>query len=108
MQQTTEQGEKSKVSILNLVVLVVDIGLVHALGVRGVDVLGHEALADGASLARRSKGVHHVDLLEGETLGLGDEEVGEEEASQASGTPDEEDLHLETSRAGLLVDEVRS
>ncbi|GMG06007.1 unnamed protein product [Aspergillus oryzae] len=40
--------------------------------------------------------LHHlVDLLEGESLGLGDEEVGVEEGAGAEGSPDEEHLGLE-------------
>ena len=35
---------------------------------------------------------HAVDLLEGEAFGLGDEEVGVEEAGGAEGAPDEEDF----------------
>lgn len=57
--------------------------------------------------------VEEVNLLERETLGLGDAEVREDQASGASGTPDEEHLDTETSRldtrgtVGGLVDEVR-
>lgn len=36
--------------------------------------------------------VQQVDLLEGQTLGLGDEEVGEDEAADAGTAPDEEDF----------------
>ena len=45
-----------------------------------------------------------VDLLERETLGLRDEEVGEEEGEEAGAAPDEEDLRTEV--ALLLVDDV--
>ena len=37
---------------------------------------------------------------------LGDAEVGEQEASGAGGSPNEEDLHLQTGGAGLFVDQV--
>ena len=40
---------------------------------------------------------HAVDLLEGEALGLGDEEVAVEEADGAEGAPDEEDLGSEVA-----------
>lgn len=49
----------------------------------------------GLPLGRSARGglLHHlVDLLEGETLGLGDEEVGVDECAGAESTPDEEDL----------------
>ena len=39
--------------------------------------------------------VEEIDLLEGETLGLGDEEVGEDDAEEAGGSPEEEDLDSE-------------
>ena len=42
-------------------------------------------------IARVSLGEHLVDLLERETLGLGDEEVGVDEAAGAESAPDEED-----------------
>ena len=57
--------------------------------------------------------VEEVDLLERETLGLGDEEVGEDDASGAGGSPEEEDLDSEVGRLGSVdsgggrVDEVR-
>lgn len=51
--------------------------------------------------------LHHlVDLLEGESLGLGDEEVGVEEGAGAEGSPDEEHLGLEI--ALVLVNHVWS
>jgi hypothetical protein len=50
--------------------------------------------------------LHHlVDLLERQTLGLRNEEVGEEDAEGASGTPDEE--HLRAEVALVLVNHVR-
>ena len=39
---------------------------------------------------------------------LGNTEVSEQEASGAGGPPDEEYLHLEASRTGLLVNQIRS
>lgn len=38
---------------------------------------------------------HAVDLLEGEALGLGDEDVGIDDAEEAEGAPEEEDLGSE-------------
>lgn len=35
---------------------------------------------------------HLVDLFEGKTLGFRNEEIGEEQAETASGSPDEEDF----------------
>ena len=49
---------------------------------------------------------HLVDLLEGETLGLGDEEVGEGEGDAAEGAPHEEDLCAEVGLSLLSTDEV--
>jgi len=43
---------------------------------------------------------HAVDLLEGETLGLRDQEVGVNEADSAEGAPDEEDLRAEVAFGG--------
>lgn len=48
---------------------------------------------------------HAVDLLEGETLGFGHEEVGVDEADGAEAAPDEEDLGAEV--ALVLADHVR-
>jgi hypothetical protein len=69
----------------------------HVLGVRRVrDPLGR--------VTRRGLLKHAVDLLQAQTLGFGDEEVGEEHAGGASGAPDEEDLGLEV--ALVLVHQV--
>ncbi|KFZ02513.1 hypothetical protein V500_00150 [Pseudogymnoascus sp. VKM F-4518 (FW-2643)] len=48
---------------------------------------------------------HLVDLLQGEALGLGDEEVGEGEGDAAEGAPHEEDLGAEVGLALLGTDE---
>lgn len=48
---------------------------------------------------------HAIDLLEGETLGFGHEEVGVDEADGAEGAPDEEDFGAEV--ALVLADHVR-
>jgi hypothetical protein len=49
--------------------------------------------------------VHHsVNLLEGQSFGLRDEEVGEEDTDGASGSPEEEDLWSEVGL--ILSDEV--
>jgi hypothetical protein len=58
----------------------------------------------GARLAGGDFLQHPVDLFEGETLGLRDEEVGEEHGDDAEGAPHEEDLGREVRV--LLVDEV--
>jgi hypothetical protein len=49
---------------------------------------------------------HLVDLLEGETLCLRDEEVGEGEGDAAEGAPHEEDLCAEVGLALLGTDQV--
>lgn len=51
-------------------------------------------------LSRAARGgllEHAIDLLEGQSLGLGDEEDGVDEAAQAEGAPDEEDLGAEVT-----------
>lgn len=52
--------------------------------------------------------VHFVDLLYRQTLCLIDEEVDKEDADEAGGAPDEEDLGLKVSISGTIVDEVWS
>lgn len=44
---------------------------------------------------------HAVDLLEGEALGLGDEDVGVDDAEEAEGAPEEEDLGAEVDTAAV-------
>lgn len=51
-------------------------------------------------------GVELVDLLEGQTLGLVDAEVNEDETDATEATPDEEHLRLEVGVAGAGVDHV--
>ena len=51
---------------------------------------------------------HLVDLLEGEALGLWDEEVGKEERSAAEGAPHEEDLGAKVGLSLLSTNEVWS
>ena len=43
---------------------------------------------------------HAIDLLKGETLRLGDEEVGVDPAANAKRTPDEEDLGAKIALIG--------
>ena len=78
-----------------------------ALDVRDVDVLRDElaAVLDGRD--RRRVLVEKVDLLERETLGLGNAEVREHEAARAGGAPDEEHLDTEVRVPRAGVDEVR-
>jgi len=51
---------------------------------------------------------HLVDLLERETLGLGDEEVGEGERDAAESTPQEEHFRAQVGIARIAADEVWS
>ena len=58
----------------------------------------------GLPLGRGTRGglLHHlVDLLEGEALGLGDEEVGVDEGSSTEAAPDEEDGRLHVALVGV-------
>lgn len=49
---------------------------------------------------------HAVDLLEGKTLGLRDEDVSVDEAGSAEGAPDEEDTGLEVGLSRVAADHV--
>jgi hypothetical protein len=69
-------------------------------GLGGLPVLG---LAGNANFI-----VELIDLLEGETLGLVDEEVDEGDAQETAGEPDKEDLGLEVGLSGAVVDEIGS
>ena len=61
----------------------------------------------GRALARAGAlAVHLVDLLEGQTLGLVDEEVDEGDAEEAGAEPDEEHLGLQVGVVRAVVDEV--
>ena len=95
---------------------------------RELDTIVFELTTEGNRVHRGGVHVQEVYLFEGQSLGLkqgvsfaitwngrkgsetnlGDAEVGEQEASCAGGSPNEEDLHLKTGRAGLLVDQVWS
>lgn len=94
------------------------------LGVVGGDSLVVEGLAaSGGNLdiasgslelgvhLRRLEGdgllVKNIDLLKRQTLGLVDEEVGEDGAAEAGGSPDPEHLGGEAGTSWALVDEVR-
>jgi hypothetical protein len=52
--------------------------------------------------------VQLINLLEGQTLGLVDEEVYESNAQETATEPDEEDLGLEIGLSGTEIDEVGS
>ena len=76
------------------------------LDVGDVDILSEQLLT---VLGRTDDGgveVQEVDLLERETLGLGNAEVREHEAARAGGAPDEEHLDLEARVSGAGIDEV--
>jgi len=81
-----------------------DFGLESAL-VSETHIRGEGRLGLPASRCAGSGLLHHaVDLFEGKTLGLGDEEVGVDEAAGAEGAPDEE--HLGTEVALVLTNHV--
>ena len=69
-------------------------------------ILGNELVAVRARGEGRRVEVEEVDLLERQTLGLGDEEEREGEAQEAAAAPDEEHLGAEVGVAGTVVDEV--
>jgi len=70
------------------------------------DVLLNQLGAVGSGSPRGGVLVEQVNLLKGQTLGLWDTEVGEDQASETGGAPDEEDLDLEVGAAGASLDEV--
>lgn len=78
---------------LDLLVVLVAVDLAHGVGegLRGLP---------GGGLARGGLGEHLVNLLEGEALGLGDEEVGVDEGAGAQSSPNEEDGRLEVALVG--------
>lgn len=59
------------------------------------------AAGEGSSLLK-----HAVNLLQGKTLGLRNKEEGVDEAKEAEGAPDEEDLGAEVGVTGLSSDHV--
>lgn len=67
----------------------------------GVMGLPSNGLSGNADLV-----VELINLLEGQTLGLVNEEVDEGDAQETAAEPDEEDLGLEVGLAGTVVDEV--
>ena len=80
--------------------------LVRRLDATNIRVLSIRRVRDPlGGVARRSLFKHAIDLLQAKTLGLGDEEVREENAGRTCGAPDEEDLGLEVAVFG--VHEVR-
>jgi hypothetical protein len=68
--------------------------LLPIFGSHGSEGLRRNPLRGGT----RSRLLHHlIDLLEGQALSLGDEEVGVDEGAGAETTPDEEDGGLQVS-----------
>ena len=80
--------------------------VVEVRGVLDVGLLGEELVAVRDGGEGRRVDVEEVDLLERETLRLGDEEEREGEAQEAAATPDEEHLGTEVGVSGTIVDEV--
>jgi len=71
----------------------------------GGDVFGDKLPAVRIGLDGSGVLVEDIDLFQGQALGLGDEEVGEEQASETGATPDEEHLGAEVGITGAGVDE---
>lgn len=93
--------------LARLLLLVAEFLLLHANGAKSF-LFGDESAAVSDGVDRGGVLVQNVDGLEGESLGLGNAEVGEDEAADASGSPDEEHLDTEVSVASTGVDEVGS
>lgn len=91
--QNSNGGKKARPAALDL--LVQDTVLVGHLGGKG---------RRGLPAGRSARGglLHHlVDLLQGEALGLGDEEVRVDEGACAQAAPDEEDGRLQVALVGV-------
>ena len=108
---TSENDEKRSLDSRIIIVGVLDRVLLDELGSTAVLNQAHvgseggvrDPLAGGA----RAGLLHHaVDLLEGQALGLGHEEVGVDEAAGAEGAPDEEDFGAEVRVALVRSDHV--
>jgi len=70
-----------------------------------VDVLGQDLPSVGIGLDGSGMLVQDINLFQGEALGFGNEEVGEDETSQASAAPDEEHFGFQASVTGTGPDE---
>lgn len=93
--------------LARLLLLVTELLVLHANGAKSF-LLGDESAAVSNGVDRGGVLVENVDSLERQSLGLGNAEVGEDEAANASGSPDEEHLDTEVSVARAGVDEVGS
>lgn len=90
-----------------LLLVVVEFLLLHANGAESL-FFGDESAAVSDGVDGSGVLVENVDGLERQSLGLGNAEVGEDEATNASRSPDEEHLDTEVSVAMAGVDEVGS
>jgi hypothetical protein len=79
---------------------------INSILVGGTDVVSDELISIRDGLDGGGILVEDIDLLQRETLSLGDAEVGEDETANTSRTPDEE--HLGTKVSELGVDDVGS
>lgn len=93
--------------LARLILLVAKLLLLHADGAKSL-FFGDESATVSDGVDRGGVLVENVDGLERQSLGLGNAEVGEDEAADASGSPDEEHLDTEVSVASTRVDEVGS
>ena len=87
--------------------VVVALLLLDTNGANSLDV-GDKPAAVSGRIGGGGVLVEDVDGFERETLGLGDAKVGEDEAADTGGTPEEEDLDSEVGVSGTIVDEVGS
>lgn len=87
--------------LLHLVVLDIVRDAGDGILVGGAYVVSDELISVRDRLDGSGVLVEDIDLLEGETLGLGDAEVGEDETADASRTPDEEHFWTEVSVFGV-------
>jgi len=93
----------------NLLVLGIEVvfALHTSLGTnRELDTVACELTTIGDGVHWGSVLVQEIDLFQGQSLGLGDAEVSEQQTPSTGRSPDEEHLDLETSGTGLFVDQV--
>jgi len=88
-------------SVLVVSLLGVGVNSGNSIFISRTDVMSDELIPISDTLDRGSILVENINLFESEALGLGNAEVGEDETSEASGSPEEEHLWSEVSVFGV-------
>ncbi len=76
--------------------------------ISGMDIMLKQRLAIRNAMNRRRVRIHDINLLERQSFRFRNAKVGEDEASKAGGSPDEEDFDSKVSVTLTRVDEVGS